>query len=395
VRVLRLSLSSAVLSGPAAAERLGAALYQMGMRTAFVACGPRTHATAVARSVRESLRAAGLRTVEGVRGSAVPTIADAEALSREIGGAGADVVVAIGGGSAIDVAKVALIALAEGCPVERHAVSYVPGGEPVMPRLAATKLPLVAVPTTFSGSEGNGSGLMRGGAVRYTRSFRDDGVAPSMVVLDPLAGRDQDSAMAVASALNAIAHGVDVLYSRARTPLSDALATESLRGMLGALPLLSLAPDDARARTQAQWASLLAGYAIRYAYVGVHHAIAHALVSVGGIPHRVAHAALLPATIGWHLAHLPPLEARRLAERLPDDWERTIRAAAHETGVPASLRQAGVREATLERVADDALHDRGAGNEIVPISRDDILTILAHAWDGHARRTPMEQIAHR
>jgi alcohol dehydrogenase class IV len=393
--VLRLSLSSAVLSGPAAAERLGAALCEMGTRSAFVACGPLTHATPIAQGVRESLRAAGIRVAEGVRGSAVPTIADAEALAREIAGAGADVVVAIGGGSAIDVAKVALIALAEGAPVERHAVSYVPGTPPVMPRLAATKLPLVAVPTTFSGSEGNGSGLMRGGMVRYTRSFRDDGVAPSIVVLDPLAGRDQDRAMTVASALNAVAHGVDVLYSRARTPLSDALATESLRRMLDALPRLSLAPDDAAARTEAQWASLLAGYAIRNAYVGVHHAIAHALVSVGGIPHRVAHAVLLPATIAWHLAHLPPAEARRLAERLPDGWERTIPAAARETGLPPSLRAAGLSETALERVADDAFHDRGTGNEILPISRDDILTILAHAWNRHARRAPMEQTANR
>jgi alcohol dehydrogenase class IV len=225
---------------------------------------------------------------------------------------------------------------------------------------------------------------MRGGTERFTRSFRDDAVAPSLVVLDPLAGREQDPRSTIASALNAIAHGVDAIYSRHRSPFSDAVATESLRTMFRVLPALARAPDDPLARTDAQWASLLGGIAIRHAYVGVHHAIAHALVSHAGVPHGIAHAVTLPTTIGWHLARLPATESTRLADRLPVDWEQALRAAAAAVNLPPSLREAGIDHNALGALAEDAFHDRGTGNEIMTISREDVSTILADAWSGHA-----------
>jgi alcohol dehydrogenase class IV len=382
--VLRLALSSVVLSGPGSVERLGMALRTQGIRAVFVVSGSHTSETPVARRARASMTAGGIRVVERVRDAAVPTIAEAEALSIDIERSAVGAVVAIGGGSVIDLAKVALITTAEGRPAERHAVTYRPGQDPELPHLTAAKLPLAAIPTTFSGSEGNGSGLMRGGTERFTRSFRDDAVAPSLVVLDPIAGAGQEPRTAVASALNAIAHGVDALYSRHRSPFSDALATESLQTLFRVLPALALAPDDPHARTDAQWASLLGGIAIRHAYVGAHHAIAHALVSCAHLRHDIAHAVVLPATIAWHLAHLPPSESERLAARLPHDWEAALRGASASVHLPASLREAGVPGDALESLADEALHDRGTGNEIIPIARDEVLAILGHAWTEHA-----------
>jgi alcohol dehydrogenase class IV len=304
---------------------------------------------------------------------------DVEALAAVVRAHPQAAVVGVGGGSVLDLSKVATIVAAEGSPAERHAVTFVPPETIVIPELRAKKRPVVAVPTTFSGSEGNGSGQIRGGAVKFARSFRDDAVTPSLVVLDPAAGLGQTPLQAVSSALNATAHCATALYVRHRSAFSDALASEGLRLLLGALRGLAGDPAHPVARVDAQWGSYLAGVVIRHAFAGAHHALSHALVTRAGFSHAMANALVLPHSIAWHLDWLEGRDLARLQAALPAGWDATLREATAAAGLPASLTAAGLRGEQLDEVVEEAMGERMVANELRPISRDDIRALLMRA----------------
>ena len=369
-----------VLAGEGAARRLGSALRERNLRRPLLVGGERTRSSPIYRETVAGLREAGLSPHEAPpRAGRLTMMHDVEALAALMRSAQVDVVIGVGGGSVLDLAKVGTIVAAEGAPAERHAVVFEPPDRVTIPPLRAPKLPVVAVPTTFSGSEGNGSGQIRGGAIKFARSFRDDAVIPSIVVLDPIAGEGQSVTQAVSSAFNAAAHCVTALAVRQRSPFSDALAAWGFRLVLDSLPALQTDPAG-DLRVDAQWGSLLAGWVLRHAYAGMHHAINHAVVTKTALSHATSNALVLPHAIGWHLERLSGDDLMRLQAALPADWRNTLAGAAHAAGLPPSLREAGVPEESLGEIVAEAMHDRAIPNELLTIVPEDVELVLRRAW---------------
>jgi maleylacetate reductase len=224
---------------------------------------------------------------------------------------GADGLVALGGGSAIGVAKA--VALTSG-------------------------LPLLAVPTTYSGSEMTPAyGLTEGGR---KRTGRDERVRPRTVVYDADLVRGLPAAVAAASAMNALAHCVDALWAPGATPVSTLLAEEAA-GRIRA----GLDGDDPEALL---YGAALAGWVFSVAGGALHHRICHVLGGAYGLSHAGTHSAVLP-----HVAALiPPELTGGLAIALGgDDLAPGIHALALRSGAPTTLRELGMREEDLDEAA--------------------------------------------
>ncbi len=192
----------------------------------------------------------------------------ARSLAREMG---ADCIVAVGGGSSIGVAKA--IAL-------------------------ESPLPIIAVPTTYGGSEMTPIwGITRDGR---KETGRDSRVRPIGVIYDPDLTVDMPGDMTASSGLNALAHCVEAAYAPDGNTLTSGAAMQGLLLLTDALPRLASAPRNLVARETALEGAWLGGFALGTVSMGIQHKLAHTLGGSFGLPHAETHAVLLPYTAAFN-----------------------------------------------------------------------------------------------
>jgi maleylacetate reductase len=246
----------------------------------------------------------------------------------DVAKSGADLVLAVGGGSSIGMAKA--IAL---------------GGGP----------PAIAVPTTYSGSEMTSVWGMTRDGVKETG--RDDRVRMHAVLYDPTLTIDLPPRASGPSALNAVAHCVEALYAPDVNPLVTLAAGEGLRALAESAPRVVRTPEDLGARTEALYGAWLAGLSLGAATMGLHHKLCHVLGGTFGLPHAETHAIVLPHAVAYNAAAAPDamaVAASSLATE--DDVEAALYALATDVltaaGAPTSLRALGLRASDLGRAAE-------------------------------------------
>ncbi|MFJ8107856.1 maleylacetate reductase [Streptomyces sp. NPDC096132] len=266
---------------------------------------------------------------------------------------GARVCVAVGGGSAIGLAKA--LALEAG-------------------------LPYLAIPTTYSGSEMTPVwGITEGGLKTTGRAER---VRPVSVIYDPDLTYSLPPGVSVTSGLNAVAHAAEALYAPDRSPLTDLMAQEAVRAMADALPAIAARPPAVWPREAALYAAWLCGMCLGLTTMSLHHKLCHALGGTLDLPHAATHAVLLPHTLAFNLEGAP--EARTLMARAlgHDDPPARLWRLNRKLGVPASLRDLGADRADLATVVEQALSVPYANPR--PVDRDSLDTILTAAFTGDA-----------
>ena len=298
---------------------------RLGLRRVLVVSGARGADTA--RAVADSLGTlcAGLHAEARMH---VPVeVADrAVEVARA---AGADGCVAVGGGSAIGLGKALAL---------------------------RTGLPLVAVPSTYSGSEMTPVwGLTEAGA---KRTGRDPSVLPRSVVYDPELTLSMPVPLSVTSGVNAVAHAVEALYAPDTSPLVSLMAEEGVRAMTSALPEVAAEPSDLGARGRALYGAWLCGSCLGATTMGLHHKLCHVLGGTFGLPHAETHTVVLPYALAYN-APAAPAAIRALERALgTDNAPRALWALAGRLGAPRSLAALGLAEADLtvaaERVAGQA-----------------------------------------
>ncbi|MUL42335.1 maleylacetate reductase [Streptomonospora sp. PA3] len=236
--------------------------------------------------------------------------------------AGADCVAAIGGGSAIGLAK---------------ALS------------ARTGLPQIAVPTTYAGSEVTPTLGETDNGVKTTR--RDPLLAPGTVVYDAELTLTMPPGLTLTSALNALAHAVEALWARDATAATDGLATESIDGILTTLPAVLEDPAAVAPRERLQAAAWLSGMCLAQTTMGLHHQLAHALGGAYDLPHAELHALLLPHVMAFNLPSAPPAAARLTRIAGGDPVEAVSRLSRSHTGA-TTLGALGVPRDGLRAIAE-------------------------------------------
>jgi alcohol dehydrogenase class IV len=251
--------------------------------------------------------------------------------------------VALGGGRAIDVAK---------------AVASVSGAE------------VVAIPTTMSGAEMTGFHRLPEGAEERARGM----VRPSLVIADPEAMTSQPEAELRASSMNALAHGADTMYLPLSNPVSEMTALRGAELIAGAL-------DQERAErdpTALALGSLLCGYAIDSAGMGLHHLVCQTLVRVCGTPHAETNAAILPHAVGLLAARSPEV-FDGLADALGVERNGLV-GRIEELGRPPRLRDVGGDESKLDEAIKAMLQRPELQRVPQPPGREELRELVAKAW---------------
>ena len=339
--------ASRVVFGEGCLTQLAHEIERLGASRAMLVCTPGR--SSLAERARELI---GANVVE-VFDRAVAHVPQEIASSARVRAvqSSADVVVALGGGSAIGVAKA--IAL-------------------------TTSLPIIAVPTTYGGSEMTPIWGLTEEGIKLTG--RNPRVQPRTVIYDPALTLSLSSRATSSSGLNAIAHCMEALYAADANPLTTAAAREGLKLLASALPLVFATPDDREHRAHTLRGAWLAGYSLGTVQMALHHKLCHALGGAFNLPHAETHAVLLPYTTAYN-RDAATVAMRTAADILGvEDAPSEILSIARTIDAPLSLREIGMREDDLDHAASLAL-ERQYPNP-APVTLEGIRVLLDAAFRG-------------
>jgi len=293
---------------------------RLGAQRALVLCTPGQRAQADAVAALLGQRAVGVFD-QALMHVPVETAQEAYVLAQRLR---VDCAVALGGGSTIGLGKA--MALESG-------------------------LPIVAIPTTYAGSEMTPIfGLTESGIKRTGRDVR---VLPRTVIYDPELSDSLPADLSTTSALNAIAHAAEGLYAVDLNPISDLMAQEGIAAMARAIPVLARAPQTRQARTDALYGAWLCGAVLGSVSVALHHKLCHTLGGSFNMPHAQTHTIVLPHALAYN-APAAPDAMRRIAKALGGNGDassapQAIYDLAKSAGAPMALRDIGMRAADLDR----------------------------------------------
>lgn len=238
-------------------------------------------------------------------------------------------------------------------------------------------LPLLAVPTTYSGSEMTTIwGISEGGA---KKTGRDPKVLPKTVIYDPALTLDLPAHVSAASGMNAMAHCVEALYAHDGNPIVSMMAEEGIRALASALPRVMENPKDIDARSDALYGAWLAGCTISTTSIALHHKLCHVLGGSFNLPHAETHSIVLPHAVRYNES---AAEAMRRIERAlgKRDAAAAIYDLEKKLRLPLRLADIGMKEQDLERaarIAADAPYPNPRKVEYAPV-----LELLRHAYEG-------------
>ena len=288
------------------------------------------------------------------------------------------VVIAVGGGAAIDLAK-AVAALATNVPPDAADFDTA-----VVDRLEGVgrgltidvpPLPVVAVPTTAgTGAEATRNAVISCPRRGFKKSMRSPLMVPRVAIVDPRLTLTCDRGTTAASGLDAITQLVESFVCRFARPVPRALAIEALPRALAALPTAVEHPADESARAAMAHAALLSGIALANSGLGMAHGVAAALGIECGTPHGLACATLLPVAVRVNLAaaerDFATLERAVAADASPGDREAAaafatrIEALCDRVAVPRRLRDLGLARHRLGWLAENSGGTSMRGNPV-------------------------------
>ena len=373
----------AIVSEPGATARIGAMMAARGCRRVALVTDEGVLGLGLVDAALAGLREVGVEpwVFSGV--TADPPEAMVMEAARGAREAGADGVVSVGGGSALDTAKLVAVLVGSEQPIETmYGVGLVEGG----------RLPLVLAPTTAgTGSEVTPIAIVTTGASEK-KGVVSPVLLPDGAVLDADLTLGLPAPVTAATGIDAMVHAIEAYTSKLRkNPVSDCLAREAL-ALLGAnLHAACRTPRDRDARGAMLLGSTLAGMAFANAPVAAVHALAYPIGGRFHVPHGLSNALVLPEVIAFNIpeagalyAELAPIAFPDLG-RLPREARaealvERLRALAPDLGLPARLRDVGIGPDDLAPMADDAMRQtRLLVNNPREMTRDAALAIYEAA----------------
>jgi len=340
-------LPARVVFGVGALAQLPAELDRLGAKRALLLSTPEQ--SEAVRRVAASLgdRAAGVYEKAAMH-VPVEVAQDARRVARELQ---ADVGITVGGGSTTGLGKA--IAL-------------------------TSSLPIVAVPTTYAGSEMTPIyGLTEGGMKKTGRDVR---VLPRTVIYDPALTFSLPAALSAASGMNAIAHCVEAMYAQDANPVISMMAEEGIRALAAALPVIVREPRNHKARSEALYGAWLAGISLGSAGMALHHKLCHTLGGTWNLPHAETHAIVLPHAARYNRDAAPGAMARIARALGTKDAPTGLFDLEVKLGLKMKLADLGMKAADLERAAD--LATQSPYPNPAPVEKAAVRALLEAAYTG-------------
>jgi maleylacetate reductase len=246
-----------------------------------------------------------------------------------------------------------------------------------------TGLPIIAVPTTYAGSEAtNVWGLTE--ASRKTTGT-DDRVLPRTVVYDASLMLTLPVTMSVASGLNALAHCVDSMWAPRADPINAALAGEAIRSLNVGLPKVAADPTGLEGRERALHGAYLSAVAFASAGSGLHHKICHVLGGMFDLPHAQTHAVVLPQVLAFNGPAAPEAERRIAIAFDAPSANEGLAALRTALDAPGALHDYGMPEDGIAPAVKAVLAAVPAGNPAL-VTTENLTALLRAAWEGDLPR---------
>ena len=373
-----------VLFGLGVVEKVGEEASQLGRGRALIVTDEVVERIGLVERVGKPLEEEGLKTTTFNKVQPEPTVEVADAVTRVARAAEYDLIVGVGGGSSLDMAKVAsIMTVNPGAPSEYIGVNLVEERGP----------PLIAVPTT------SGTGSEATSTIVLIHEGRKTGITsppvmPEVAVVDPKMTTTMPPRVTANTGLDALSHAVEAYISVDASPFTDALALEAIGMVADSLSVAYSQAGNLEARYNMSLAALFAGLAITNAGTCGGHATAYGYAVRCQLAHGYACAMALPYIMDFNaMACLPKMAkvAAAMGEKVSglSLWEAaslavsSVKRLNERLGIPLSLRELGVSREEIPAIADDMLRvGRLLMHNPRAVSKEDAVGIFERMWEG-------------
>jgi alcohol dehydrogenase len=342
---------------------------------AFIISGPHLNKMGVVDQCAAILEEAGIGADTFTETEGNPSVETVEAAAAAYEKSGADFIIALGGGSPMDVAKaVGVVAKYKGSITEYEGADKVPGDI----------VPLIAIPTTAgTGSEVTAFSVITDHSRNYKLTVFSYKLIPAYAILDAQLLTTASASVAAACGVDAMIHAIEAYISKDASPFSDAMAEKALELIGGNIRGYVADRSNIDAAENMLIGSLFAGIAFSWARLGDVHAMSHPVSAYYNVPHGVANAILLPFVLEFN-AIADWGKYLKIYNYVSEVYEytdtffpgmlvRKIRQLNRQLGIPAFLSEVGVTEEHFEAMADDAMKSGNIAVNPRVTERKDIL----------------------
>ena len=294
-----------------------------------------------------------------------------------------DAVLAVGGGSALDIAKCAAALAGQSGEIREFL-----GTDKIQNR----NIPLIVIPTTSgTGSEVTNIAILSDSANQMKQGIVSDYLLPDVAIISPIMSVSCPASVTAASGVDALVHALEAYISVNHSDITDALATQAIELIVEYLPQAYALPNNLIAREKMATASLMAGLAFGNAGVGAVHALAYPLGGKYKMPHGVSNALMLPHVLKWnvigcaerlsHIAGLLKLDVTQNRLHNAGLLVDFLCQFCAQLKIPTSLRAFGIGEEDIPRLAVEAIKvERLLKNNPRQLSVKDIEAIYREAY---------------
>lgn len=376
------SVPQNIIVGKGSLAKLPEVAEKLGGKKAFIISGPHLNKMGIVQSCADAMKAKGIESSVFTETEGNPSVETVDKASAAYKESGADFIVALGGGSPMDVAKaVGVVARYGGSITEYEGADKVPGDI----------IPLIAVPTTAgTGSEVTAFSVITDHSRNYKLTVFSYKLIPSYAILDAELLTTVPVSVAAACGIDAMVHALEAYISTAASPFSDAMAEKALE-LIGANIRSYVANrGDIEAAENMLVGSLFAGIAFSWARLGDVHAMSHPVSAYFNVPHGVANAILLPTIVEYnmladkgkylniynYIAELPASPEEFTADMLVDE----LLDLNESLGIPAGLEEVGVTKDKFDAMADDAMKSGNIAVNPRSTTKKDVLALYEKAF---------------
>jgi hypothetical protein len=376
--ITRFSFPTTIHFGPGARKLVGKHLRDQGLARPLVVTDKGLAALPLIAELRDELAGAGLDVAvfSGVFGN--PTASQAMAGAAAYRTHRADGVVGIGGGAALDVAKIVGVIATKGGEVLEYAYDH-----PQVRAIDATAPTFVALPTTSgTGSEVGRSAVISDDRTHVKRIVFSPHILARAVFADPELTLGLPPAVTAATGMDALTHNVESYLSPAYHPLCDGIALEGTRIAARALATAVREPGNLAARADMMMSSMMGAIAFQKD-LGAVHSCAHALGTVCDLHHGLANALMIDTVLAWNVA-AAPAKFDELAHVVGvrgggDGFIAWLRDLKQTIGIAPSLSAVGVRRDAIPRLVEIAVADICHQTNPQPVTAADFERLFAAA----------------
>lgn len=386
-----LHMPSRVIFGIGTVERVGPEAEDMNAHRALIVTDAGLAKAGLASKVREPLLKSGLRVEVWDQVEPEPSVRCVENLLEHVGEDDFDLLVGVGGGSSMDVAKSAAALLTN----VGHPEDYFAGGKK---EFANPGVPCIAVPTT----SGTGAEITCDAVIKDRTGmkafYEHQYICPTLAIVDPIMSSGMPPRLTAASGVDALCHAIESSLTRNANPITMALALQAIRLISSNLRFATHRGTNLEARYNMALAALTAAFSEKNAGDVEAHAIGHLIGSVYGIPHGIACGIALPYAMEFNIgvsADTLKLIAGAMGEDVRGSTDReaaykgtyVVRQLIEDVGLPTTLKEIGVEKEEIPKLAEDMTTNPWIrvffdDYTIREMTEETALHLLQNTWEG-------------